>query len=365
VLRQPMNKPNRVLITLDAVGGVWRYALDVARGLETRGVSCLLVGFGPEPDAAQNVECTGREMVWTGEPLDWTVSDSATLRSGTAKVAELATNWDADLLHLNLPSQAAGLSTDRPVVVASHSCVPTWWQAVQGTPLPASLAWQRQCNHDGFQRADAILVPSESHGAALRRTYGVLPPLCVVHNATSVEPSDHIKDEMILAVGRWWDVGKNGGILDAAAVASPWPVLMAGPLNGPHCQQATFQHAETLGSLPHDQIVTLMRRTSIFAAPSRYEPFGLAVAEAAVSGAALVLSDIPTFRELWDGAAMFVGVDDVDGWSRAFATLAADPALRHRLARQAKSRAQRFTIAQQAAGLIEVYASVRTSVLVP
>ncbi len=41
----------RVLITLDAVGGVWRYALDVARGLESHGVDCLLVGFGPAPDA--------------------------------------------------------------------------------------------------------------------------------------------------------------------------------------------------------------------------------------------------------------------------------------------------------------------------
>ena len=37
-----------------------------------------------------------------------------------------------------------------------------------------------------------------------------------------------------------------------------------------------------------------------------YEPFGLAVLEAAQAGCALVLSDIPTFRELWDGAAMFV-----------------------------------------------------------
>jgi glycosyltransferase involved in cell wall biosynthesis len=363
VLRHPVNTPNRVLITLDAVGGVWRYALDVARGLKTQGISCLLVGFGPQPDAAQQAECAGREMVWTGEPLDWTVSDSAALRSGTAKLDELATNWDADLLHLNLPSQAAGLSIDRPVVVASHSCVPTWWQAVQGTSLPASLAWQRQCNHDGFQRADAILVPSESHGAALRHVYGELPPLCVVHNATSVEPSDPIKEEMILAVGRWWDAGKNGEILDAAA--SPWPVLLAGPLTGPDSQQATFQNARTLGSLPHDQILALMRRTAILAAPSRYEPFGLAVAEAAVSGAALVLSDIPTFRELWDGAAVFVGVDDIEGWSRAFAILAADPALRHRLAQAAATRARRFSLARQAAGLTDVYAKVSSPVLVP
>jgi glycosyltransferase involved in cell wall biosynthesis len=365
VLHRPVNRVRRVLITLDAVGGVWRYALDVARGLETHGVSCLLVGFGPEPDAACRAECAEREMVWTGEPLDWMVSDGAALRAGTAKLGELATGWNADLLHLNLPSQAVGLSTDRPVAVASHSCVPTWWQAVQGSPLPASLAWQLQCNRDGFQRADAILVPSESHGAALRQVYGALPPLCVVHNATSVEPSDAIKDEMILAVGRWWDAGKNGGVLDSAAVAAGWPLVVVGPLSGPDGQQAAFRHARALGSLPHDAVLALMRRAAIFAAPSRYEPFGLAVAEAAVSGAVLVLSDIPTFRELWDGAAVFVAADDVDGWSHAFATLAGDPALRQRLAQAARVRARRFSLARQAVGLIDVYTKVSTPVLVP
>ena len=44
----------------------------------------------------------------------------------------------------------------------------------------------------------------------------------------------------------------------------------------------------------------------IFVSVSRYEPFGLAVLEAAHAGCALVLSDIPTFRELWQGAASFV-----------------------------------------------------------
>ena len=38
MLRRVVNPPCRVLITLDAVGGVWRYALDVARGLEPHGI---------------------------------------------------------------------------------------------------------------------------------------------------------------------------------------------------------------------------------------------------------------------------------------------------------------------------------------
>ena len=157
----------RVLITLDAVGGVWRYAIDVARGLEAHNVACLLVGFGPEPNAAQRAGCDRSELVWTQEPLDWTVADGSALDRGTDMLASLARDWRADLLHLNLPSQAAGLPEGRPVVVASHSCVPTWWRAVQGTALPSAWAWQTERNQAGFRRADAVIVPSRSHAAAL------------------------------------------------------------------------------------------------------------------------------------------------------------------------------------------------------
>jgi glycosyltransferase involved in cell wall biosynthesis len=101
-----------------------------------------------------------------------------------------------------------------------------------------------------------------------------------------------------------------------------------------------------------------MRRAAIFAGPSRYEPFGLAVVEAAASGAALVLSDIPTFRELWDGAALFVGTDNVAGWSLAFATLAADADLRHGLGSEARTRALAFSLPRQAETLHELYSSV-------
>jgi glycosyltransferase involved in cell wall biosynthesis len=348
----------RVLITLDAVGGVWRYALDVARGLEALGARCLLVGFGPEPDAAQRLECVGREVVWTGEPLDWTVPDREALRGGTARIAELARQWDADVLHLNLPSQAAGLLIDRPVVVASHSCVPTWWQAVQGAPLPDDWAWHQACNGQGLRRADAVVVPSESHGAALRTIYGHLPCLRVIRNATSVQASNDTKEPWILSVGRWWDAGKNGAILDAAAAAAPWPLVVAGPLTGPRGQRARFRNARSLGTLPHRDILALMRRAGIFAAPSRYEPFGLAVVETAANGAALVLSDIPTFRELWDGVALFVGPDDVAGWSRAFATLAADAGLRDRLASEARKRALAFSLPRQTKSLHELYSSI-------
>jgi glycosyltransferase involved in cell wall biosynthesis len=348
----------RVLITLDAVGGVWRYAMDVARGLQSRNVDCLLVGFGPEPDTAQLAEIGRNELVWTHEPLDWMVAEDAALGRGAEALASLAREWNPDVVHLNLPTQAVGLPDHWPVVVASHSCVPTWWHAVRGTDLPAAWAWQAKRNQAGFQRANAVVVPSKSHAAALAAVYPRLPSAHVIYNATSVVSESEVKEPLVLSVGRWWDEGKNGVILDQAAAAMPWPVILAGPVNGPNGEHAAFSNARTTGPLQHQDILALMRRSSIFAAPSLYETFGLAVVEAAISGAALLLADIPTFRELWGDAALFVPPNDSRSWSRAVGVLAEDAVLRERLAADAGARARQFSLSRQSAQLHALYSSV-------
>jgi glycosyltransferase involved in cell wall biosynthesis len=104
-------------------------------------------------------------------------------------------------------------------------------------------------------------------------------------------------------------------------------------------------------------VLDVMRRAGIFAAPSRYEPFGLAVLEAALCGCALVLADIPTFRELWQGAAVFVSPDDPAAWTAAFAALAANPARRRQLAALAQRRAETFTPQRQLGELVSLYAA--------
>jgi glycosyltransferase involved in cell wall biosynthesis len=183
----------------------------------------------------------------------------------------------------------------------------------------------------------------------------------VIHNATAIEAADDPKEPIILSVGRWWDQGKNGAMLDEAAATVPWPVILAGPLDGPDGQRAVFDNVRTAGVLPHPDILALMRRSTIFAAPSRYEPFGLAVVEAAISGAALLLADIPTFRELWDDAALFVSPNDSGGWSRALRELAQDAVLCRALSTKARARARQFSLPRQAARLYELYSTLITS----
>ncbi|HEX8375447.1 MAG TPA: hypothetical protein VF606_09745, partial [Geminicoccaceae bacterium] len=48
---QPVFEARRhVLMTTDAVGGVWTYSLDLAAALATRGVRTTLAVLGPAPD---------------------------------------------------------------------------------------------------------------------------------------------------------------------------------------------------------------------------------------------------------------------------------------------------------------------------
>jgi glycogen synthase len=95
----------------------------------------------------------------------------------------------------------------------------------------------------------------------------------------------------------------------------------------------------------------------VFASAARYEPFGLAVLEAAMHGAALVLADITTFRELWHDAALFVPADDAAGFAAAFDRLAAELPLRRHLAARAGERARQFTPGRQVGQVQQAYAA--------
>jgi glycosyltransferase involved in cell wall biosynthesis len=104
-----------------------------------------------------------------------------------------------------------------------------------------------------------------------------------------------------------------------------------------------------------------MRRAGIFVSPSRYEPFGLAALEAAEAGAAPVLADIPTYRELWSGAARFVPADDPEAFARAVNELAADDRERTNLGAAARRRASGFSPQRQLAGLLSLYEAAAQS----
>lgn len=351
-----------ILVTVDAVGGVWRYALDLAAGLEDEDIKIILTGFGPPPTAEQILEIPRNcRLVWLDAPLDWMADDPARLSAIPAMIEEVVRLHDVDLLHLNLPSQAAGLAVAKPVVVVSHSCIPTWFSAVRGTKPPRDWAWHEDLGRRGFNQADLVLVPSRSHAENVRAVYGPLPSLQVVYNASDSVSQAGDKGDVVVAAGRWWDEGKNGAVLDHAARDTVWPILMAGSTSGPNGQHLDIANARPAGECAHSEIMKLMRNAAIFVSPSIYEPFGLAALEAAKSGCALVLADIPTYRELWGGAALFASPRDPSAFAAALNRLAGDESLRERLATQALLRSGTFTRKAQCDAMLDHYRAAARS----
>jgi glycosyltransferase involved in cell wall biosynthesis len=74
-----------------------------------------------------------------------------------------------------------------------------------------------------------------------------------------------------------------------------------------------------------------------------------------------VLSDIPTFRELWDGAAVFAPPHDDQAFADAIQALCDNSDRRTALARAAQERAARFTVEAMTAGVLDVYATLTPS----
>lgn len=358
MLPDRMSAPNNVLITLDAVGGVWRYAIDLARGLGENGMRTTLLGFGPPPSpdrAAEVGEIDNASLVWSEHTLDWMAGNEDELAGIAPVIEEVAERENIDLLHLNLPSQACGLSHKRPIVVASHSCVVTWWAAMRREALPESWRAARERNRRGFDAAEIVVAPSGSHAEALEQAYGPML-LDVVYNAATEVAPPEAKEPFALAAGRWWDEAKNAACLDAAGAFAATEIRVAGPVRAPSGEEFGVRHARMLGEVPNVEVRSLMRRAAVFASPARYEPFGLAILEAARSGCALVLADIATFRELWDGAAIFVSPDDPAALALAVDWLAENPDAVREWGARAADRAGGFTLEAQVSRMLDVYA---------
>lgn len=348
-----------VLVTADTVGGVWQYSLDLARGLAGFGYQVVLAVMGPAPSAVQRdaaLEITGLRLVETKAPLCWLAEDPPALADAAAQIARLAAATKADLVHLNAPALAALATFPAPVVAVQHSCVASWWEAVEGTPLPQDFAWRTELVRAGLQAADVVAAPTAAYGATVHRLYGLQTPPVTVHNGRTPLPGTSAAEhDFVFTAGRLWDAAKNLGTIDAAAARIAVPVHVAGPLKGPNGAEVMFDNLHCLGSLDEEALGRWLAAKPVFVSAALYEPFGLAVLEAAQAGCPLILSDIPTFRELWDGAATFVNPRDEHGYTRAISALVGDDFARRELGQKAMVRAERYTPQAMAAQMAALY----------
>ncbi len=355
-------------MTTDTVGGVWAYALELISALGRGGVQVALATMGAPLDADQRRQVErlhGLEVYESDYKLEWMDDPWRDVLEAGQWLLDLEQLVRPDVVHLNGYAHGA-LPWQAPRLVVGHSCVLSWWRAVKGEDAPPEWDTYRHQVRRGVQAADAVVAPSIAMLVALDRHYGPLRNARVISNARAgysfryAQP--YRKEPFVFAAGRLWDEAKNIAALERVARSLSWPVYVAGNQLHPNgSPQQGLSSVHPLGCLDVGEVAAWMKRASIYCLPARYEPFGLSVLEAALCGCALVLGDIPSFRELWDGAAVFVPLDDDEALRAALQGLINDPAQRQALAERARDRATLYPPNRMAASYLEVYQELTAS----
>ncbi|MBT2322339.1 glycosyltransferase family 4 protein [Variovorax paradoxus] len=347
-----------VLMTADCVGGVWTHALELAAALGTRGVRVTLASMGAPLaplQRAQAASVAGLALRESSFRLEWMDDPWNGVRAAGAWLQELDDSLRPDVLHLNQFAFGA-LDFHAPKLVVAHSCVLSWWRAVRGSALPAAFGRYRQAVSEGLAGAAQVAAPTRAMLASLALDYGHSRPGLVLPNGRDPETfRPGPKLPLVLSAGRMWDEAKNLSALEAVAPRLRWPTYVAGATSHPSGGRREARCVRLLGELSPEALAAQLARASIYALPARYEPFGQSALEAALCGCALVLGDIPSLREVWGPAALYVPPDDHDALHAVLSRLIAQPALCAGMAQKARARALRFTPQRMADAYLRAY----------
>lgn len=350
----------RVLMTADCVGGVWTYSLELTKALQKLDVETLLLVTGGELSASQAADARSiSNLHVVNRPLkvEWMPDPEHDILETNTLLLQLEQLFDPDIVHINgYANAAAGFR--RPVVSVAHSCVPSWWAACRGgTPSPEWDGYRRRLRA-GLSCANALVAPTFSYLKSLEALHGSHTTACVIYNGRDQDSFiPGAKKPFALAAGRFWDEAKNLQVVVSAKDQFEHDVFVAGDAAG---SEAPGGHLSLLGPLSAQALGREMSQAAVFIAPARYEPFGLAILEAGLSGCALVLGDIDTLRELWDGAARFVDPDDAETLAAHVNRLLADPGLAKAEGAKARTRARRYSASGMGAAYFNLYNSLLT-----
>ncbi|HKT87403.1 MAG TPA: glycosyltransferase family 4 protein [Candidatus Sulfotelmatobacter sp.] len=361
-----------VLVTADSVAGSWTYARELVTGLVTRGVRVTLVSFGeiPLPDQTSWMDhLHGLDYRPTGFRLEWMHEAERDLPESSEYLMSLVRELRPDVLHLNQFCYG-NLPVDVPRVVMANGDLITWNQAVHDAPRPArSLSWYRRTVTNGLMAADAVVAPSVWMLDRIIACYGHPRRGEVIYpgrNPIFFNPYVS-KDDCVLSVGRLVDASKQVFLLTQQP--HPLPVCIVGaeqtvpmprvPIRA-DVKVATEQTSVAIrGPQTDAQLRALYSRAAIYAATSRYDPLGMPALEAAFSRCAIVANDIPSFREIWQDAALYFRTNDGASLAESIRLLNEDRTMRRAYAELAYTRArERFTTKRMIDQCLQLYRSL-------
>jgi glycogen synthase len=350
------------LITTDVVGGVWDFSLTLGQTLvRRRAAEVTLLALG-EPSATQRADARDAGVTLVAEPLklEWMQDAEADIMATKLLMARLVRELRPDLVHAN-QFAAACIDVHVPVVLTLHSDVLSWRRWTLGKEEGVSAEWRgyEMLVREALSRADCIVAVSRFLAEQTRELYGCSKRMDVVHNGWPVSPlRTATRQRMTLLAGRAWDAAKNVGL--AAEAARGWDhgaAYLAGETRHPYGGAAYVpEPLQPLGFLARAELESWLERAAIYLSPAKYDPFGLLPLQAALHGCALLLSDIPSYREIWADAAVFFRSGDADDLRRHWQQLLDEPSA---MAGRARRRAlEQFSDVRMADAYTSLYVRV-------
>lgn len=348
----------KLLMTTDTIRGVWTYSMDLCQLLAEQQVEVALATWG-EPlteNQRQQVRAVPSVRLYetTFKP-EWMDDPWEDIRSSGRWLLQLRDRFRPDVVHLNAFMHGS-LSWEVPVVIVAHSCMLGWWEAVRRTLWPSVLNHYRREVTQSLMAAHVVVAPSHAMLDGLRRFYGPLPHARVIYDGRDpLMFRTAAKESFIFCAGRLWDEAKNLRTLEQAARLTVWPVLVAGDGLAPGGPCAEVTHVRYIGKLSPQEIAMIYARAAIYVMPAKFEPFGLSILEAALSSCALVLGDLPSLREIWGNAALYVEPNDVASLAYTLNGLVEDRDYLRELSQRARQRALRYSPSRMADEYLRCY----------
>ncbi len=355
----------KVLMTTDTVGGVWNYSLELCKELEKYDVQIHLAAMGAWPSRQQREQisqCENVILYKSDFKLEWMQDPWDDVEKSHKWINSIYHTIQPDLIHLNNYVQRDE-DWNCPVVTVFHSCVTSWWQAVKGTALPSSWEAYSKMVKNSLNKSDMVVSPTKAIIEKAKDFHNITVPTKVIYNGKAMEFEEEVeKENFLLCTGRIWDEGKNLRLLSKIAQNLPWPVYIAGnnvnPNTGNICE---VENVHFLGKLEPEELKLWMQRAEIFVSPTKYEPFGLSILEAAKAGCALALSNIDTLQELWHGNAIFFDPENAGEAEKVILELISDKDFRDKMASRSKKAAETYCSKKMSSEYFELYKSLINS----
>jgi glycogen synthase len=360
-----------VLVTADTITGVWAYTRELVTGLVSSGATVTLVSFGEIPLPQQTSwmdSLHGLDYRPTAFRLEWMQEGEQDLEDCFRYLEAIILDVSPDIVHAS-QFCLGSLPTNVPRLVVAHTDLITWWKAVHGHEPRETrwLRWYRETVTNGLCDASVVVAPSNWMREALRNCYGALPQReAVIYNGRNpIFFNPYVsKEDSVLSIGRLWDPGKQVSLLTQHK--HPLSVCIVGSDNPAYSPRtpiradvrlATDQVNVALkGPQTEAQLRVLYSRAAIYAATSRYEPFGAAALEGALSRCAIVANDIPSHREVWSDAALYFEANNADSLADTIQLLSSDRELCRHFGQLAYQRArEKFTARRMLEHYLELY----------